>query len=489
MSLKSVNLYSLYTSSKLKISDFREYEKILSKRDKVNSIGEREKGSLYYLVEDLIKNGCQVNGLENFYYSYTIPHIGKEFDLLKIGEEVVLNIELKSENVGLDRIKAQLLCNFKYLKYLSKKMYLFTFVSDIKKYYCLNEDLELVECDVKEVLNVINLFSSNDSLEIDELFKANDFLVSPISTPEKFINENYFLTTQQEFIKSKLFSSLEKNTYFKINGEAGTGKTLLLFDIGRTLAKESNCLVVICNELLSSHKIIEENISNFKIINQKQLGDNIEQIKQSNFILIDEAQRLNSNSWKLLNEHFDSLKNKIIFSLDEKQVLTKEEINLNNNAFIDKLNPLKFKLSNRIRINNSIANFSYRLFNLSLKKYELDFSNVNIHFANSIVELKMYLKMYENDFVHIKMSEHEIFLNNGVSISEVLGKDYENVLLVLDNNFFYNNDKLSTHNSVDNDYLMLKLLYQGISRTRERLTLIIYKNKALFTRIINVNKK
>ena len=41
MGLKSVNLYSLYTSSKLKISDFREYEKILSKRDKVNSIGER----------------------------------------------------------------------------------------------------------------------------------------------------------------------------------------------------------------------------------------------------------------------------------------------------------------------------------------------------------------------------------------------------------------------------------------------------------------
>ena len=70
MGLKSVNLYSLYTSSKLKISDFREYEKILSKRDKVNSIGEREKGSLYYLVEDLIKNGCQVNGLENFYSSY-----------------------------------------------------------------------------------------------------------------------------------------------------------------------------------------------------------------------------------------------------------------------------------------------------------------------------------------------------------------------------------------------------------------------------------
>ena len=37
----------------------------------------------------------EISKLDNFYYSYTIPHIGKEFDLLKIDKSCILNIELK----------------------------------------------------------------------------------------------------------------------------------------------------------------------------------------------------------------------------------------------------------------------------------------------------------------------------------------------------------------------------------------------------------
>ena len=71
-----------------------------------------------------------------------------------------------------------------------------------------------------------------------------------------------------------------------------------------------------------------------------------------------------------------------------------------------------------------------------------------------------------------------------VDINEVVGKDYENVLMVLDNNYFYSNNKLSSYNSKKNDYLYLKILYQGLSRTRENVSLIIYKNKKLFKEIL-----
>lgn len=130
--MKCVNLYYLYTASKVNIKEFRSYEKILSNRCKISSLGDREKGSVFHLVDYLLLNGCMFEKLNNFYYSYTIPHIGKEFDLLKISDEKILNIELKSENVGLDRIKIQLLRNYNYLKYLSKQMYLFTFISNTK---------------------------------------------------------------------------------------------------------------------------------------------------------------------------------------------------------------------------------------------------------------------------------------------------------------------------------------------------------------------
>ena len=116
--MKCVNLYYLYTASKVNIKEFRSYEKILSNRSKISSLGDREKGSIYHLVDYLLANGCNIDKLNNFYYSYTIPHIGKEFDLLKINDDKIINIELKSENVGLERIKSQLLRNYNYLKYL-----------------------------------------------------------------------------------------------------------------------------------------------------------------------------------------------------------------------------------------------------------------------------------------------------------------------------------------------------------------------------------
>ena len=177
--MESLNLYNLYTTAKLKIKDYCSYEKVLSKRHKIANLGEREKLSLYHLVDFLIENNCEILKMDNFYYSYVIPHIGKEFDLLKIDTNYILNIELKSQNVGLERIKTQLLTNYKYLKYLSKKMYLFTFVSDVREFYFLNDSLELEKCSVSNVLNAINLFG-NEKIEIDKLFKVSEFLVSPV---------------------------------------------------------------------------------------------------------------------------------------------------------------------------------------------------------------------------------------------------------------------------------------------------------------------
>ena len=60
---------------------------------KPTNLGEREKGSLFYLVDLLLQKNIKFEMLDNFYYSYTIPHIGKEFDLLKIDDEIILNIE------------------------------------------------------------------------------------------------------------------------------------------------------------------------------------------------------------------------------------------------------------------------------------------------------------------------------------------------------------------------------------------------------------
>ncbi|MCB5916125.1 hypothetical protein [Dorea longicatena] len=47
----------------------------------------------------------EIKYFENLFTSFTIEQIGKEFDLIKIDmDTLVLNIELKSEDVGVEAI-------------------------------------------------------------------------------------------------------------------------------------------------------------------------------------------------------------------------------------------------------------------------------------------------------------------------------------------------------------------------------------------------
>jgi hypothetical protein len=210
--------------------------------------------------------------------------------------------------------------------------------------------------------------------------------------------------------------------------------------------------------------------------------NNIENnLKEYDHIFIDEAQRMNLSLFKKIT---DSNK-KIFFVLDPKQVLTKEEIKTNINNLIDKLNPVKFKLSNRIRINNSISSFTKKLFDLSTKN-KLDLSCVRIYYASNKEELETYFNIHSNQYTYIcsnKKYQNENI--NTVDILDVVGKDYENVLMVIDTNYYYNKNKLASYDSSDNNYLNLKILYQGLTRTRENVVLIIYRNKKLFKELTN----
>ena len=64
-----------------------------------------------------IDQEIDINIFNDFHISYSIPQIGKEFDLLRITEKNILNIELKSEFTS--KIKNQLLKNRYYLKFLT----------------------------------------------------------------------------------------------------------------------------------------------------------------------------------------------------------------------------------------------------------------------------------------------------------------------------------------------------------------------------------
>ena len=96
---------NIYTYSRIQEDMATEFENILSQRSKKLAVKVQEFAAIKTLVDLLLDINIEIN-FENFFASFTIEQIGKEFDLIKPDKDnFVLNIELKSENVGVMYVK------------------------------------------------------------------------------------------------------------------------------------------------------------------------------------------------------------------------------------------------------------------------------------------------------------------------------------------------------------------------------------------------
>ena len=71
----------------------------------------------------------------------------------------------------------------------------------------------------------------------------------------------------------------------------------------------------------------------------------------------------------------------------------------------------------------------------------------------------------------------------------MIGQEFDKVVMVLDKKFFYgDNGHLYNSAHPNPNYLFGKLLFQGLTRTREKLALVVIDNFELFSKIINAIK-
>ena len=100
--MKAINIY---TYSRIQENMATEFENILSQRSKKLNVKVQEFIAIKTLVDLLRNMETEIKYFENLFTSFTIEQIGKEFDLIKIDRDtLVLNIELKSEDVGVEAI-------------------------------------------------------------------------------------------------------------------------------------------------------------------------------------------------------------------------------------------------------------------------------------------------------------------------------------------------------------------------------------------------
>ena len=167
--MKSVSVYAITRNQN--IDNLQKMERHLSGREYSLRIREWELDSMRKLVNQLEKYMSEVYELR-FFYSFQIPRLGKEFDLLQIKEEQILNIELKSGVVSEEAIRKQLIQNRYYLLALGRSIRSYTYISSQNRLVRLTGHGHIVDAEWEELCMDLRQKSENYEGDIEDLFRA-----------------------------------------------------------------------------------------------------------------------------------------------------------------------------------------------------------------------------------------------------------------------------------------------------------------------------
>ncbi|GKS68150.1 hypothetical protein W03_01540 [Nitrosomonas sp. PY1] len=446
------------------------------------------------LVNTICGIECGIGVLDKFYVGYKIPQIGKEFDLLRFGKESIINIELKNSSTN-ENIEKQLLRNNYYLNFIEKKVYTFTFVSSSRNLYFLKDGKQL-EIGSPDYLLELIANQEVEGAEIpDLLFDPLDYLVSPFNLTEKFLAGEYFLTHQQEEVKNKVIALIKipkEVKFISITGSAGTGKTLLTYDIVRYLIKDNRkALIIHCGQLNDGHEKLKENDWRITSIKRYKTYD----LADFDLVIIDEAQRIYQGQLNDIVERVRLAKCGCIFSYDKIQTLSNWEEKNNIAGEIESINSIiRYKLSEKIRTNKEIATFIKMLFNNRKSSQASSNGNIEINFFNNTEDAKNYLERLKSSKWEVlrftpsqynKEYHNQYFDTWSKTSHQVIGQEFDGVAVVIDQFFTYDTNGDLVYKR-DAYYAPTKILFQNITRARKKLNLVIIGNEELLKRCINI---
>lgn len=490
--MKAVNLFLLTLDVPEAIH--QDYECALSGREKPIRFRREEIDIIREMIHVFIRHHASQNAYEGWFYSFTIPQVGKEFDLLRITGSSVVNLELKSQAVDESKIEKQLIQNRYYLGHLKKEIFSFTLVRDefchLKLFRYENG---LKNSSFAELLQILGSGLSLITDNIEEMFDPCVYLVSPINTPDRFLKREYFLNSQQSHIKKEI---LRKGYgLFGIKGSAGTGKTLLLYDIALELGRTRKTCVIHSGVLSNGHNYLARNENAFAVLSADSIHS--ETFSAYEAICIDETQRLSTDDLNRILIAFDDGLAKIcVFSYDYQQSLSITEIQSNNPQRLNGLDGFKeYALTDKIRTHDEISSFIRTMLRLYDKpKTHISYDRIDVVYANNHKELNDILRLYTSKgYQYIRSSPARYDgsltdLYSSVTTSHlVIGQEFDQVIVVMDENFKYDiNGELTAKEHPNPDYLFQRLFYQNITRARKRLCLAVYDNPELLKCLLGI---
>lgn len=447
--MKSISIYAI--TRKQNIECLQKLERQLSGRTYFLKMREWELESMKALVRELEVHMQDVHALR-FFYSFQVPRLGKEFDLLQIKNDQIVNIELKSGKVSDEAVRKQLLQNRYYLSVQGKMIQSYTYISSQERLVRLNNHDHIVEADWDQLCLALQRQSKDYEGDIEDLFQAEMYLFSPVTEPERFLNKEYFLTSQQKDIERRILDKIRKVRYgyFWFSGLPGTGKTLLLYDIAMKLSVHQKVCMIHCGETGKEWKILHDRLLRIAFLSDSQLEE-CPDLKEYSAILVDEAHLLTEEKLHVILEL--SEKHPVIFSSDDEDMISDEEMDRTMIREIEHLPDIQsFHLTNRIRTNAELSSFIQNMMHLPEKRTVRYYPHIQVVYANDEEEAEILLKGYQDQLVFI-----------------------------IDERYYYDEKGyLREQRQKQQKPTAVRMLFHRLNEAREEFAIIVKRNEAVY---------
>lgn len=491
-----VNIYILTRADEE--HDQERLEKQMSFRGRFLKIKEWEIKGLRTLSErlcDVMENATALK----FFYSFTMPKLGKEFDLLRIGSDSIVNIELKSGNVSDEVIKRQLEQNRYYLSTLDRTIYSFTYISEADRLVRLSGGGRLLDATWDELASALDKQQDLYEGHVEELFREDRYLISPLTDPLRFLRGDYFLTAQQKDIRSEILKDVlqkpgvinKKVSVHGFTGLPGTGKTILLYDIAMQLSVTSSVCVL---HFGSHEKELEHLDERLKRVDFYYCDNDkkIELKKEYSAILVDEGHRLTAANLKEITDLAELNQLPVIISYDREDSIAYEERNHDGSELIESIEGFHgYKLTNRIRLNSELSSFISKLMYLKGSQRR-SFPSVSVAYASDALEEDILIKdfiargykyIYDDDTKKATTPNE-----SSIEVSEATCREFDRVVMLLDDSFTYDDKGYLRSVSIPGTegHSVVRDLFHGLSRAKEKIAIVVRGNKPVFKQILTI---
>lgn len=455
-----------------------------------------ELATLRAFCDEMKAQSCGVAELDGFFVGYAIERISKEFDLLRFSDALILNIELKAPLRRTDKekkIRRQMRTNHHYLSFLGRPLRLFTFVDKDGFYEYQPQQDQLTRADAAEIADLLRTQKIDPALDPDTLFVPANYLISPFRDSARFIKGQYFLTTSQQSVKEEILRERKRHpdTCFTLSAASGTGKTLLLYDLAKTIRAEGGRAALVHCAPLNEDQRHFRNTHGWCIHSASEVHP-AALACQVDLLLVDETQHLSLSQLNTLFAAAETSHTTLLLAFD-----TAPELGVERPATIlaalrrqhPTLQLSAKSLSDKIRINSALAAFIANLFKQEAKPAHPPYNCITIDYLYEPDDLRAITAYLSSQGWTILTSTAS---GPGISLAEcgardiqpLVGSEFKNVATVLDRRFFY--DPTGHLQTTDQTSAAKTALYQIVTRATDELRLIVYNNPSLYLHLLRI---